>query len=56
MKKLWLGIKTIISHKNCSTTVISKIKDNNGNISSDPTEISNIFNNDYFVNVADCFA
>ena len=44
MKKLWLGIRTIISHKNCSTTVISKVNDRNGNISSDPTEISDIFN------------
>ena len=53
MKKLWSGIETIISHKNCSTIVICKIEHKNGNISSDPTEISNIFD-DYFVNVADC--
>ena len=44
----------IISHKNCSTSVRSQIKDKNGNISSDPAEISNIFN-DYVVNVADYF-
>ena len=55
IKKLWSGIKNIISHKNCSTSVIGQIKDKNGNISSDPAEISNIFN-DYFVNVADCLA
>ena len=55
MKKLWSGIKTIISHKNCSTSVINKIESENGNISSDPAEISNILN-DYFVNVADSIA
>ena len=55
IKKLWSGMKNIISHKNCSTSVISQIKDKNGNISYDPAEISNIFN-DYFVNVADCLA
>ena len=54
-KKLWSGIKTIISHKKCSISVISQIKDKNENISSDPAEISNIFT-DYFVNVADCLA
>ena len=41
MKKLWSGIKTI--------------KDKNGNISSDPTEISNIFKY-YFVSIADCLS
>ena len=55
MKKLWSGIKTIISHRNCSTSVINKIRDKNGNISSDPVKIPNIFN-DYFVNVADSIA
>ena len=53
MIKLWSGIKTIISHKKCSATVRSRVKDKNGKISSNPNAISNIFN-DHFVNVADC--
>ncbi len=52
MKKLWSGIKTIISHKSSNSSSINKIKDMEGNVTSEPSEISNIFN-DFFVNVAD---
>ena len=50
MKKVWSGIKSIISHKGYNTSTISKIMEKNGKISSEPTKISNIFT-DYFVNV-----
>ena len=52
MKQIWSGIKSIISHKSYNTPPISKIMGKNGEISSEPTKISNIFN-EYFVNVAD---
>ena len=51
MKKLWSGIKTIISHKSSTSAAINKIKDKAGNVTSDPCKITNIFN-DFFVNVA----
>ena len=51
MKQVWLGIKSIISHKGCNTLTISKIMDRNDKVSSEPTKISNIFN-ECFVNVA----
>ena len=51
MKQVCSGIKSIISHKSYNTSPISKIMDRNGEISSEPTKISNIFN-EYFVNVA----
>ena len=52
MKKLWSGIKTIICHKSSTSSTINKIKDMEGNVTSEPSKISNIFN-DFFVNVAD---
>ena len=52
MKKLWSGIKTIISHKPSTSSTINKIKNMEGNVTSEPSKISNIFNN-FFVNVAD---
>ena len=52
MKNLWSGIKTIISHKSSNSSSINKIKDKEGNVTSEPGRISNIFN-DFFVNVAD---
>ena len=52
MKKLWSGIKTIISHKSSTSSSINKIKDKDGNVTSDPFKMSNIFN-DFYVNVAD---
>ena len=52
MKKLWSGIKSIISHKSPTSSVINKLKDKDGNVTSDPCKITNIFN-DFFVNVAD---
>ena len=52
MKKLWSGIKTIISHKSSTSSSINKIKGKNGNVTSDPFEMSNVFNN-FYVNVAD---
>ena len=51
MKKLWSGIKTIISHKSSTSAAINKIKDKAGNVTSDPCKITNIFN-DFVVNVA----
>ena len=43
MKKLWSGIKTIISHKSSSSFSVNKIQDKNGNVTSDHCKISNIF-------------
>ena len=51
MKKLWSGIKTIISHKSSTSSSINKIKGKDGSITSDPSKMSNIFN-DFYVNVA----
>ena len=51
MKKLWSGIKTIISHKSSSSSAINKIKDKDGSVTSDPCQMSNIFN-DFYVNIA----
>ena len=51
MKKLWSGIKTIISHKSSSSSAINKIKDKDGSVTSDPSQMSNIFN-DFYVNIA----
>ena len=52
MKNLWAGIKTIISHKSSTSSSINKIKGKDGNVTSDPSKMSNIFN-DFYVNVAD---
>ena len=52
MKNLWSGIKTIISHKSSTSSSINKLKDKEGNVTSEPGRVSNIFN-DFFVNVAD---
>ena len=52
MEKLWSGIKTIISHKSSTSFSINKIKDKDGNVTSGPNKVSNIFN-DFYVNVAD---
>ena len=52
MKQLWSGIKSVISiRKSSNVNVISKLKDSNGNITSDPAVIANIFNK-FFVNVS----
>ena len=52
MKQLWSGIKSVTSiRKSSNVNVISKLKDQNGNITSDPAVIANIFNK-YFVNVS----
>ena len=45
MKKMWSGIKSIISHKSFTSSSINKIKGNDGNVTSDPSDISNIFYN-----------
>ena len=50
MKKMWSGIKSIISHKSF-TSSINKIKGNDGNVTSDPSDMSNIFNN-FYIHVA----
>ena len=52
MKQLWSGIKSIISHKSSTSSSINKIKGKDGNVTSDPSKMSNIFN-DFYVNVAD---
>ena len=52
MNKLWAGIKTIISHKSSTSSSINKIKGKDGNVTSGPSKMSNIFN-DFYVNVAD---
>ena len=52
MKKLWSGIKSVISiRRTSSLNTISKIKDSNGEITSDQSAIANIFNK-YFTNIA----
>ena len=51
MKKLWSCIKTIISHKSSSSPAINKVKDKDGRVTSDPSQMSNIFN-DFYVNIA----
>lgn len=51
MKNLWSGIKSIISHKSTSYSN-NKINDKDGNVTSDPCEISNICN-DFYINIAD---
>ena len=46
MKQLWSGIKSVISiRKSSNVHVISKLKDKNCNITSDPAVIANIFSN-----------
>ena len=52
MKKLWSGIKSIIFNKAFTASSINKIKDENGNTTSDPVKVSNILNN-FFVKIAD---
>ena len=52
MKQLWSGIKSVIvTRKSSNADIISKIKDTNGIVTSDPTVIASIFNK-YFVNVS----
>ena len=52
MKLLWSGIKSIINIKNSQVNVVNKLKDSNGNITTDPAAMASRFN-DFFVNVAD---
>ena len=51
MKKMWSGIKSIVSHKSFTSSSINKIKGNDGNVASEPSDMSNIFNN-FYINVA----
>lgn len=52
MKQLWSGIKSVVSIKQANKiNVVNKLKDANGNTTSDPAVIANIFNK-FFVNVA----
>ena len=51
MKQVWSGLKSIISHKSYNTPTICKIMGKNGEVSSEPSKVSNIFNK-YFVNGA----
>ena len=52
MKQLWSSIKSVINIRQSSNiSVISKLKDTDGNISSDPVVVANIFN-EFFVNVS----
>ena len=52
MKRLWSGIKSVVSiRKSSNMNVIKKLRDSNGNITSDPAVIANIFNK-FFVNVS----
>ena len=44
MKKMLSGIKTIISHISSPSSVINKIKDKDGNMTTVPSKMSNIFN------------
>ena len=52
MKQLWSGIKSVIDVKRSSNiNVINKLKNSNGNITSDPVVIGKVFNK-FFVNVS----
>ena len=52
MKQLWSGIKSVVCiKKSNNVNIINKLKDSNGNITSDPVVIANIFNK-IFVNVS----
>ena len=51
MKKMWSGIKSIVSHKSFTSSSINKIRGNDGNVTSEPSDMSNIFNN-FYINVA----
>ena len=43
MKQLWSGIKSIVSiRKSSYMNFISKLKDSNGNVTSDPTFVASI--------------
>ena len=55
MKKVWTGIKSIISQKDQKHSNVSRIKDSTGNLITDATQMSNVFN-EHFVNVADKIA
>ena len=55
MKKIWSGIKTIISHESSTSPSINEIKGKDGNLTSDQSKMSNIFNA-FYVNVADGIA
>ena len=50
MKKIWTGIKRILSSKNSIFSRIYKIKDKNGKLTSDAAEMSIILN-EFFINV-----
>ena len=52
MNKLWSAIKSIISNKSRTSSCITKIKNENGVLTSDPSEIPNVLN-DYFVNTVE---
>ena len=52
MKKVWTGIKSIISQKNRKHSNISQIKDISGNLISEDTQMSNTLN-EYFFNVVE---
>ena len=47
LRKVWVGIKNIINIKSKSYDVPTCISDENGNIITDPIQISNIFCNQY---------
>ena len=51
IKNTWKGIKTIIFIKNITTTIPHSIELNN-RIITDPTAMSNVFNN-YFTSIAE---
>ena len=51
IRNTWKGIKTIISIKNITTTIPHLIEFNNRTI-TDPTTMSNVFNN-YFTSIAE---
>ena len=51
IRNTWKGIKTIISIKNITTTIPHSIEFNNRTI-TDPTAMSNVFNN-YFTSIAE---
>ena len=52
MKQLWSGIKSVVSIKKSSNmNVINRLKDSNGNITSDPAVVASIFNK-FFFNVS----
>ncbi len=45
MKLLWTGVKSIVNIKNKTVNIITKLKETNGNLTTDSATMANTFNN-----------